>query len=122
DEAPALAARHRAALDDAHDVALVGVVALVVGVQRRGAAHDLLVAAMALGDVDAKSDRLVGLVRDDLALTDLRGARPALGRRGALTLGAGALGLLLLAPAAARGRLRGTDLGALLGRGAAAAA
>src|SRR2546430_4627525 len=49
DEAPALAARHRAALDDADDVARVGVVALVVGVQHRGAAHDLLVAAVGIG-------------------------------------------------------------------------
>src|SRR5207248_2579877 len=59
---------------------------------------------------------------DDPALADLRRAGATLGGRRALARGAGALGLLLLAAAAARGRLRRADLGALFGRGAAAAA
>src|SRR3954465_2580345 len=45
DQAPALGAAHRARLDHPHEVALVGVVALVVSVQRRRGAHDLLGAA-----------------------------------------------------------------------------
>ena len=50
---------------DADDVALVGVVGLVVGVQRRRRAHDLLVPAVPAGGVDADGDRLVGLGGDD---------------------------------------------------------
>ena len=80
DEPPALGARQRAALDDADEVALVGVVALVVGVQRGRRAHDLLVAPVAAGDVDADGDRLVGLVGDDDALAHLRAAGAVLGR------------------------------------------
>ena len=45
---------------------------LVVGVQRRGGAHDLPVGAVRAGDLDADGDRLVGLVRDDHALADAR--------------------------------------------------
>src|SRR3712207_8494912 len=47
---------------------------LVVGVQRRGLAHDLLVGPVAAGHVDPHGDRLVGLVRDDHALAHLRPA------------------------------------------------
>ena len=68
----------------AHDdgVADVGVVGLVVGVQRLRGAHDLLVAAVAPGDVDPHGDRLVGLVGDD----DRPGA-PSAGRRRARAAG-----------------------------------
>ena len=51
------------------------VVALVVGVQLRRGAHDLAVAPVAAGDVDAHDDRLVGLVGDDDALAHLRRGR-----------------------------------------------
>ena len=54
---------------------------LVVGVQRARGAHDLLVAAVAPGDVDPHGDRLVGLVGDDDALADLLGAGDVLARR-----------------------------------------
>ena len=51
---------------------------LVVGVQRRRGAHDLVVAPVAPRDVDAHGDRLVGLVGDDHAGAHLRRAgRPA---------------------------------------------
>src|SRR3954454_17606888 len=116
-EAPALAPRHRAALDHAHGVARARVVALVVGVQLRRGAHDLPVAAVAAGDVDAHDDRLVGLVGDHDALAHLRPAGAVLGRlrglrrglRGAalggprlltLAVGAAQLGLLLAGGAA----------------------
>src|SRR6185312_2399782 len=70
DERPALGARQRPALDHPHDVALVGVVVLVVRVHRARAADDLLVAAVAPRDVDPHRDRLLGLVGDDDALAD----------------------------------------------------
>src|SRR3954462_7280607 len=140
DQAPALGARHRPALDDAHEVALVGVVALVVGVHGARGAHDLAVAPMALGDVDADRDRLVRLVGDDLAEAHLRRAGAVVGGRRAPTLrrllrplllpAAGAragplrrlLRALLLAAAAAPRGLLPAQLEAPLGRGRAAAA
>src|SRR4051794_1869488 len=85
DQAPALEARQRARLHDADEVALVGVVVLVVGVQRRRRADDLLVALMTARGLDAHGDRLVGLVGDDAALAHLGaalGAGDGLRRRG----------------------------------------
>src|SRR4051794_23706596 len=117
DQAPALGARQRAGLDDAHEVALAGVVVLVVGVQRRRRAHDLLVAAVPPGALDAHGDRLVGLVGDDAALAHLRaagGLGDGLRRRRGRALGA--LGLLL---GAAAGALCGQLLAALLALGLA---
>src|SRR5262249_59977123 len=83
-------------------VTRVGVVGLVVDVQRRRAAEDLVVALVPARDVHAHDQRLVGLVGDDDALADLGAAGPVLGRvllrigpahpRGA---GLGALDLLL---------------------------
>ena len=57
--------RQRAALDEADDVADLGLVLLVVRVELRRAAHDLLVLGVRLGRVDADGDRLVALVGDD---------------------------------------------------------
>ena len=59
EQAPALGARQRPALDDAHDVSLAGLVALVVGVQRAAVAHDLAVHAVRAHEVDPDGDRLV---------------------------------------------------------------
>src|SRR6185312_16133733 len=70
-------------LDDADHVALAGLVALVVSMQRARAADDLLVGRMTTGEVDADGDRLVAFVGDDDALADLGGDRLALGGRGA---------------------------------------
>src|SRR3954447_22375915 len=107
DEAPALGARHRAALDHAHGVARARVVALVVGVELRRGAQDLPVAPVAAGGVDAHDDRLVGLVRDDDALAHLGAARAVLGRdvglgRGLVLAGCGCLRLRALAVVAAQ--------------------
>src|SRR3712207_4733863 len=89
-EAPALRAAQRAALDDADGVAGVGVVVLVVRVQRRRRPDDLLVAPVAARGVDAHGDGLVGLVGDDDALAHLRAAGRGVPRRGRLgDLGAG---------------------------------
>ena len=122
DQPPALAARHRAALTDAHGVAGVGVVALVVGVQLDRGAHDLVVALVAPHDVDAHGDRLVGLVGDDDALAHLRAAGAVLGR--VVGLGAGcalrALGLLGLGARAVAAPLGGGVLAARLALGARA--
>src|SRR5215213_5965149 len=118
-QAPALGARHGPALDHPHGVARARVVALVVRVDPRRGAHDLPVAPVAAGDVDAHDDRLVGLVGDDDALAHLRTARPVLGRVGGLGRRAGgaALGglrLLALAVGAAQLRLLGAAGAALL--------
>src|SRR3978361_582280 len=59
DHAPALQLRERACLHDPHDVADTGLVALVVGMQPRRAAYDLVVLRMGLGRVDADRDGLV---------------------------------------------------------------
>src|SRR4051812_40354643 len=74
DEAPALGARQRPALDHADAVALVRVVLLVVRVQRRRLADDLLVHLVATRGLDAHGDRLVRLGGGDDALA---GARPS---------------------------------------------
>ncbi len=65
----------------------MGVVALVVGVQRRRRAHDLLVAAVPSGVVDADRDGLVGLVGDDAARADLAGC-PGARSAGGVPVGA----------------------------------
>src|ERR1700750_2001652 len=119
DQPPALRARHRPALDDPHEVALVRVVALVVGVQRARGPDDLAVAPVALGDVDADGDRLVRLVGHDLAHTHGGRAGAVLGRRRALALRR-LLRALLLPAAAAGGGLRLAHLEPLLGRRGAA--
>src|ERR1700754_2690086 len=82
DQAPALGLGQGAGLDDADDVALAGLVALVVRVQRARLADDLLVSAVAAGDFDLHRDRLVALVGDDDALPHLRRVGVALGHRG----------------------------------------
>src|SRR4029079_2770603 len=129
DQAPALAARHRAALLDANGVAGAGVVALVVGVQLDRGAHDLVVALVALDHVDADGDRLVGLVGDDDALAHLGAAGAVLGRLVGLgrRLALAQLRLLRLQPRAVATPLGGGVLalglalgGALLGRRLAA--
>src|SRR6478752_1997333 len=130
DHAPALELGERAGLDDAHDIADAGLVALVVGVQSRGAAHDLVVLGMRLGRVDADRDRLVHGGRDDdpaaLLAAALDGQRPGLahvrlallgpcfllerlGTRGALRLGSIVTGIRgLLGARGARGLGRGS--------------
>src|SRR3954465_2776854 len=72
DQAPALGAAERAALDEADGVAGVRLVLLVVRVQRRAAADDLLVLAVPARGVDADGDRLVGAVGDHDALANLQ--------------------------------------------------
>src|SRR4029077_18992693 len=62
--APALQLGERAGLGDADDVADAGLVALVVHMQARRAAHDLVVLGMRLGRVDADRDRLLPRRRD----------------------------------------------------------
>src|SRR2546423_576318 len=57
DQVPALPTRQRPALDNAHHVPLVGVVVLVVRVQRARAAHDLLVAPVAAASASSGSAR-----------------------------------------------------------------
>src|SRR6187549_3255032 len=91
DQAPALGLRQRPGLDHAHHVALAGLVALVVGVQRPRAADHLLVDRVATDDVDPHRDRFLPLVGDDDPLAHLggvgvllRGRRP--GARGSLLL------------------------------------
>src|SRR6266545_3589197 len=113
-EAPALRLRERSRLDDADDVADVRAVLLVVRVELRAAADDLLVARVRLDRVDLDDDRLVHRAGDDDAAALLAAAalglrlrcprdRLALGRalphrlRALATLRAGdVLGLLLL--------------------------
>src|SRR5919108_5443049 len=63
-EAPLLRLRERAGLDDADDVAHLRLVALVVGVELRRTADDLLVARVRLDRVDLDDDRLVHRARD----------------------------------------------------------
>src|SRR5271166_836176 len=74
DEGPPLGPRQGPALDHPHDIPLVGVVVLVVGVHGARAADDLLVAAVAAGHVDPDRDRLLRLVGDDHALANPAGA------------------------------------------------
>src|ERR1700761_4724859 len=89
DQTPTLGLRKGAGLDDPDHVALAGLVALIVSVQRARAADDLLVGRVTTGDVDADGDRLVAFVGDDDALADLGGDRLALGGR---RTGAGLVG------------------------------
>src|SRR3954452_21536461 len=70
-EAPALRARQRPALDDADDVALVGLVGLVVRVQPARLAQHLLVEPVAVNAFEAHGDRLLALARHHDALTHL---------------------------------------------------
>src|SRR6266540_764795 len=79
DEAPALRLRERSRLDDADDVADVRAVLLVVRVELRAAADDLLVARVRLDRVDLDDDRLVHRAGDDDAAALLAAA--ALGLR-----------------------------------------
>src|SRR2546423_6423546 len=65
DEPPPLGLRQRTGLDDPDEIALVGVVARVVRVQRRRRAHDLLVAAVPAGGLQAGGGRLGGPFWDD---------------------------------------------------------
>src|SRR4029079_7358506 len=119
---PALGARQRPALDHAHDVALVGVVVLVMRVHGARAAHDLLVAAVAPRDFDPDRDRLGGLVGDDDALAyaalalDRRVHRRERLRRGR---GRAALGRFLAFADAARAALDGLLAALLLALGVA---
>src|SRR5690348_1516796 len=71
DEAPALRLGKRPGLDDPHDVALVCLVALVVGVQGPRPADHLFVAPVAPDDVDPHSYRLLPFAGDDDALAHL---------------------------------------------------
>src|ERR671914_709075 len=87
DEAPALGAADRTALDHAHLVAYVGVVALVVRMQRRRGAHDLAVGAVPARDVHTHRDRLVGPVGDHDPLPDPGLALGLLDRRRRLGTG-----------------------------------
>src|SRR4051794_16641503 len=115
-EAPALGARQRTALDHAHAVALVRVVLLVVRVQRRRLADDLLVHLVAPRGLDPHGDRLVRLRGGDDALAGARAAGAVLlgGRRlGRALVALGALGLGLLAPPAAGRRVAAPALLAL---------
>src|SRR5215218_9571743 len=82
-EAPALALRQRARLDDAHGVADAGGIRLVVRVELDGRADDLLVLGMALDHVDLDDDRLLALVGDDDAAALLAAAALALRLLGA---------------------------------------
>src|SRR4051794_39874511 len=108
DQAPALRARQRPALDDAHHVALIRLVALVVSVQRVRLAHDLFVPPVPPDALESDCDRLLALARDDNSLTDLPRSRLTgydglLG--GSRSLSSRALGALLAPPAAALARL-----------------
>src|SRR5919204_2248926 len=64
-EAPVLRLRERAGLDDAHEIADLRRVLLVVGVELRRAPDDLLVFPVRLHGVDLDHDRLVHRVGDD---------------------------------------------------------
>src|SRR6185437_1019970 len=64
-EAPVLRLRERTRLDDAHDVADLRGVLLVVRVELRRTPDDLLVARVRLDRVDLDDDRLVHRARDD---------------------------------------------------------
>src|SRR5205085_2487323 len=80
-QAPVLRLRERARLDDAHDVADLRGVLLVVRVELRRAANDLLVARVGLDRVDLDDDRLVHRARDDDAAPLLTAAALDLGLR-----------------------------------------
>src|SRR4029077_12908855 len=89
------------------------IVVLVMRVQGARAAHDLLVAAMPAGGVDANGDRLVGLVGDDDSLTHLAHAlglcvhwRQWLPHGTTAVAGGRSFGAFLQATSTAAGRLR----------------
>src|SRR3972149_4391430 len=73
-EAPALLFRDRGSLDETDGVADLGLVALIVRMELRRAAHDLLVSRVRLHDIDLDDDRLVRSTRDDGALAFLTAA------------------------------------------------
>src|SRR3972149_9309961 len=75
-EAPALLFRDRASLDDPDDVADLGLVALIVRMELRRVAPDLLVSRVRLHHIDLDDDRLVRSTRDDGALAFLTGTAP----------------------------------------------
>src|SRR5437763_3031474 len=101
-EPPALGLAERPGLDQADSVALVRLVALVVGAERGRPADDLLVLAVAACDVDPDGDRLVRLGRYDDALARLRPSGAVLLARQRLAGGRlGARRAVLLAPARA---------------------
>src|SRR3989337_602733 len=68
-QTPALHPRQRPRLDDPHDVPHLRLVPLVVRVELRAPANDLLVPRVHLHDIDADDDRLVRGGGDDRALT-----------------------------------------------------
>src|SRR5207248_4896354 len=80
-EPPVLRLRERARLDDPHDVADLRGVLLVVRVELRRSANDLLVARVRLDRVDLDDDRLVHRARDDDAAALLATAALARGLR-----------------------------------------
>src|SRR5829696_10463714 len=82
-EPPVLRLRERARLHDLDDIADLGRVLLVVGVELLRAPDDLLVLRVRLDRVDLDHDRLVALVRDDRALALLAAAELLLGPRDA---------------------------------------
>src|SRR4029079_13102641 len=102
---PVLGLRHRAGLDEPHRVTGAGLVPLVVGVVHLRAPDHLLVGRVTAGALDPDGDRLVHLVGDDDALTDLRAPGLERGRLGAgpraLAGGLGAGSAAALAVAAA---------------------
>src|ERR1700742_239464 len=81
DDPPALVARQRPGLLDAHAVALAHFVRLVVRVEPVRALEGLAVARVAHSVDDADDNRLVHLRRDDDAFSDLAGVRPRRGFR-----------------------------------------
>src|SRR5262245_66527638 len=97
----------------------MGLIVLIVSVQRAGAAHDLPVAAVGTGHIYSHGDRLLGLVgdHDALALPALafhrrmhwRQGRGAGCSRALAALGtSGGFGAFLRAPCAAPNRLLAT--------------
>src|SRR2546421_11313518 len=80
-QAPVLLLRERARLDDADEIAHLRLVLLVVRVELRRAAVDLLVARVRLDRVDLHHDRLVHRARDDDAAALLAAAALVLGLR-----------------------------------------
>src|SRR3954462_9434202 len=71
DQAPPLGGRRRPGLHDLHPVADARDVLLVVGLQLVGATDDLAVQAVLHAVLDLDHDRLLHLVADHQALTDL---------------------------------------------------
>src|SRR4051794_10078066 len=70
-QAPALGSRKRAGLHQGDPVAHARFVVLVVHLDLAGAAENLGVATVLLAVLELDHDRLVHLVRDDVALADL---------------------------------------------------